>query len=241
MRVIANRASALYIPIDRKIYTEAAMGFAADMLKPTEAAIVARVALRDVNRVIDERILPEGFFSLDDGRRVAATACTLISFYFDSAKRLTSEERLFAIREVGGRLHRFRAVALAALVEEDWTVHDEFLTIDLAPFVRRTKERMERLAAAREMVVSDPDVLGGVPVVRGTRVPVHDIAASIAAGLPTDRILAAYPSLNADKVELATIYAEANPARGRPRTSDEVPKGAIVVADRRIPRRRKAG
>lgn len=217
------------------------MGSAADMLKPTEAAVVARVALRDVNRVIDERILPEGFFSLDDGRRVAAAACTLISFYFDSARRLTSEERLFAIREVGVRLHKFRARALATLVDEDWTVRDEFLTIDLTPFVRRTKERMERLAAARDMVVSDPKVLGGAPVVRGTRVPVHDVAASVAAALPMDRILAAYPSLDADKIELATIYAEANPARGRPRASDELPKGAVIVADRRVPRRRTAG
>ena len=80
----------------------AAMTTVVDMLKPTEAAVVARVALRDVNRAIDEHILPEGFFSVDDGRRVMATACALISFYFDSAKHLTSEERLFAIR--GGRI-----------------------------------------------------------------------------------------------------------------------------------------
>ncbi|GGF15115.1 hypothetical protein GCM10011611_21100 [Aliidongia dinghuensis] len=220
---------------------EAVMSSAADMLKPSEAAVVARVALRDVNRVIDEHILPEGFFSLDDGRRVAATACTLIAFYFDSAKRLTSEERLFAIREAGSRLYRFRTRALASLVEEDWIVRDEFLTIDLAPFVRRTNERMERLGAAREIVLSDPDVLGGAPIVRGTRVPVHDVAASVAAGLPMDRILAAYPSLDTDKIELAAIYAEANPARGRPRATDELPKGAVIVAERRVPRRRKAG
>lgn len=157
------------------------------MLKPSEAAVVARVALRDVNRVIDENILPEGFFSTDDGRRVAAAACTLIAFYFDTAKRLTSEECLFAIREAGSRLYRFRARTLASLIEEDWTVRDEFLTIDLAPFVRRTKERMERLAAAREIVISDPDVLGGAPVVRGTRVPVHDVVASVAAGHPDGR------------------------------------------------------
>jgi len=217
------------------------MGSAADMLKPSEAAVVARVALRDVNRVIDEHILPEGFVSLDDGRRVAATACTLIAFYFDSAKRLTSEERLFAIREVGSRLYRFRARALASLIEEDWTVRDEFLTIDLALFVLRTKERMERLAAAREIVVFDPEVLGGTPIVRGTRVPVHDVAASLAAGLPVDRILAAYPSLDREKIELAAIYAEANPARGRPRVVEDVPAGARIVAERRLPRRRKTG
>jgi uncharacterized protein (DUF433 family) len=217
------------------------MGFAADMLKPTEAAVVARVALRDVNRVIDERILPEGFFSLDDGRRVAATACTLIAFYFDSAKRLTSEERLFAIREVGSRLRRSRDQDLASSTEEDWTVRDEFLTIDLAPFVRRTKERMGRLAAARQLIVSDPEILGGTPIVRGTRVPVYDVAGCVAAGLPKERILAAYPSLDEGKIELAAIYAEANPARGRPRSSEELPEGAVIVADRRVPRPGKAG
>lgn len=217
------------------------MGSAAEMLKPTEAAVVARVALRDVNRVIDERILPESFVSVDDGRRVAVTACPLIAFYFDSAKRLTSEERLFAIREAGSRMHRFRTLALASLSAKDWIVRDEFLTIDLAPFVRRTKERMERLDAAREIIVSDPDMLGGVPVVRGTRVPVHDVAASVAAGLPVDRILAAYPSLDADKIELAAIYAEANPARGRPRANDVLPRGATIVAERRVAPRRKAG
>jgi uncharacterized protein (DUF433 family) len=217
------------------------MGSATDMLKPTEAAVVARVALRDVNRVIDERILPEDLLSLDDGRRVAVTACPLISFYFDSAERLTSEERLFAIREVVSRLHRLRARALASLMEEDWTVRDDFLTIDLAPFVRRTKGRMDRLAAARDLVASDPDTLGGTLVIRGTRIPVYDVAASVAASLPVDRILAAYPSLDADKVELAAIYAEANPARGRRRSSDEFPKGSVVVADRRVPRRGKAG
>ncbi|MDA8349392.1 MAG: DUF433 domain-containing protein [Pseudomonadota bacterium] len=219
------------------------MSLAADMLKPTEAAVVARVALRDVNRAIDERILPEGFFSIDDGRHVAALACTFIAFYFETAKRLTSEERLFAIREAGARLTKFHVLAhsLASLPEKDWIVQHEFITIDLGPFARRTTKRMERLLAARDAVIADPDVLGGTPVLRGTRVPVYDVAASVAAGLPMDRILAAYPSLDADKVDLATIYAEANPARGRPRTREELPEGARSVAERRVPRRRPAG
>ena len=35
---------------------------------------------------------------------------------------------------------------------------------------------------AQDAVVSDPEILGGVPVLRGTRVPAHDVAASVAAG-----------------------------------------------------------
>jgi uncharacterized protein (DUF433 family) len=217
------------------------MAIAADMLRPTEAAVVARVALRDVNRAIDERILPDGFFSVEDGRHVLVSACTLISFYFASARHLTFEERLFAVRETGSRLRKFRTLAPAALIKEDWTVRHEFLTIDLAPFVRSTTERMDRLTAARALVTTDPGVLGGTPVILGTRIPVHDVAASVAAGLPIDRILTAYPTLDAEKIELATIYGEANPARGRPRSNDELPKGAVIITDRRVPRRRKAG
>ncbi len=211
----------------------------AEMLKPTEAAVVASVELRDIHRVIDERILPEGFVVVEDGRRIAATACMLIAFYFDSAKRLTSEERLLAIRQAGQRLRGLGD--FASLVEADWILRDDYLAIDLAPFFQRAKARMDRLTAARDMVVSDPDVLGGAPVVRGTRVLVHDLAASVAAGLPVERIASAYPSLDARKIELAALYAEANPARGRPRASENLPVGAVVVADRRVARRKKAG
>lgn len=213
----------------------------ANMLRPTEAAVVAGVALRDVNRAIDERILPDGFFTFEGGRHVLVSACSLISFYFVSAKQLTSEERLYAIKEAGSRLHKFRKLASAALLEEDWTVRDAFLTIDLAPFVKQTRERMDRLTAARDSVVSDAHVLGGVPVIRGTRVPVHDVAASVAAGATADRILSSYPALDTEKIELATIYADAYPARGRPRSNEELPKGAVILADRRLPRRRKVG
>jgi uncharacterized protein (DUF433 family) len=213
----------------------------AEMLKASEAAVVSRVSLRDVNRAIDEHILPEAFVSLDNGRHVLAGACSFIAFYFESARRLTSEERLFAIKTVGPRLTRSRALAWAALLREDWTVRDEFLTIDLLPFVRETSKRLDDLAAARELVAVSPDILGGTPVINGTRVPVYDIAASVAAGLPIEQILDTWPSLDAEKVRLAAIYAEANPLRGRPRVSSDLPEGATIIVDRRVARRRKAG
>ncbi len=201
------------------------MSSASEMLKTTEAAVVSRVALRDVNRVIDEGILPDGFVTNDDGRYVLAAACTLISFYFESAGALTSEERLFAIRVTVPRLRRSISFALPALLKEDWIVRHEFLTIDLAPFVKRAVERLARLIAARNLADSSPERLVGMPVIRGTRIPVYDVAASAAAGIPIERILTAYPSLDPEKVELATLFAEAYPPRGRPRARGELPQG----------------
>ncbi len=213
----------------------------AEMLKASEAAVVSRVSLRDVNRVIDEHILPDAFVSLDNGRYVLAAACSFIAFYFESARRLTAEERLSAIRTAEPRLVRSRNLPWAALLREDWTVRDDFLTIDLLPFMKDTSERLNDLAAAREIVSASADILGGAPVIRGTRVPVYDVAASVAAGHAMERIFAAWPSLDAEKVRLAAIYAEANPLRGRPRASADLPEGSVIITDRRVPRIRKAG
>jgi uncharacterized protein (DUF433 family) len=89
------------------------------------------------------------------------------------------------------------------------------------------------------MVVEDLDILGGTPVIRGTRIPVYDIAAAVAAGLPQDRIRSAYPALDDRTIELATIYAEAIPPRGRPRRAAP-PSDARIVAERTVARRWRA-
>lgn len=213
----------------------------AELLNTTEAAVVAGVALREVNRVIDEGILPKEFFTTDNGRHVVPAACMLIAFYFDSAEQLTAKERRFVIRTAGPRLRHWSRKVMAAPPQEDWTFRHEFLTVDFAPFVKLISDRLEKLAAADNLVSSSPDVLSGTPVIKGTRIPVHDIAASVAAGLSRKRILAAYPSLDADKIDLAAIYAEANPVRGRPRATTALPAGAVILTDHRTARRRKAG
>ena len=88
-------------------------------------------------------------------------------------------------------------------------------------------------------MVEDPDILGGTPVIRNTRVPVHDVAVSVAAGLPMKRILAAYPGLTAEMANLAALYATANPPRGRPREHSSPPAGALIVSTRRTARRKR--
>jgi uncharacterized protein (DUF433 family) len=209
------------------------------MLKSSEAAVVAGVAVRDVNRAIDERILPDAFFSVGEERQVAPVGCTLIDFYFSSAHRLTGPERTSIIGTMSKRLDDVRTWPPANLTDKDWLVKDDFLTIDLSPFFKAAKKRMKRLAAARDLVESDPEILSGTPVVRGTRIPVYDVAASVASGIPAERILAAYPALDAQAIDLAVTYAAANPPRGRPRATPRI-DGVEVVKDDLVPRRRKA-
>jgi uncharacterized protein (DUF433 family) len=209
-----------------------------EMLTPTEAAVVSSVEVRDVNRVIDESILPEDFYrvSPDRTRRLVADACTFISFYFHAAKYLTAEERLRAIAAASPRLREEPVSKL----EKEWTIRQEFLTIDLAPFLKRVHQKLAQLGEACALVVEDPDILGGAPVIRNTRIPVYDVAASVAEGLPMNRILAAYPGLTAEMANLAALYATANPQRGRPRQHSSLPAGALIVSARRTPRRKRA-
>ena len=53
------------------------------------------------------------------------------------------------------------------------------------------------------MVQSDPEIMAGAPVFRGTRVPVYLIADMIEQGTPIDEILEGYPSLTREMVEYA--------------------------------------
>lgn len=188
-------------------------------LTPSEAAVVSGVSVRDVHRMIDERILPERFYDATESRSFQAQACVFISYYFRAASRLTSEERQ-------------RTIALASESGDIQPLQDDFLTIDFTSFRKDVDEGLRRLHAAQDAVVSDPEILSGTLVLRGTRVPVYDVAASVAAGVPIARVLRAYPSLTREQVELAALYAEANPLRGRPRQRPALPAGARVVSRR---------
>ena len=207
-----------------------------ETLTPAEAAVVASVSVRDVNRTIDEKILPQGCYAgRGRTRRFKADACMFIAFYFQAANHLTSEERMRTIVTASGHLRKyFRNEEVT-----EWIVRDDFLSIDLGPFLIGVRERLARLATARALVIEDPEILKGTPVVRGTRIPVYDIAASVEAGLPINRILASYPSLSTENIELAALYAQANPQRGRPPRSPAPPRGSVIVSSRRIAPRKQ--
>jgi uncharacterized protein (DUF433 family) len=53
----------------------------------------------------------------------------------------------------------------------------------------------------------NPEICGGKPVIRGTRIMVRNILGMVAGGYTIDRILAAYPDLTRDDVSAALAYA----------------------------------
>lgn len=67
------------------------------------------------------------------------------------------------------------------------------------------------LAALGDLVDSSPDVLGGRPVLRGTRVPVEVLFENLADGMSIDQILVEYETLDRDDVWQAVDIAMSVP------------------------------
>jgi uncharacterized protein (DUF433 family) len=59
----------------------------------------------------------------------------------------------------------------------------------------------------RELVVSDPGVMMGKPVIAGTRITVELILEKLAAGETVEQVLAAHPRLNEDAIRAALAFA----------------------------------
>lgn len=72
---------------------------------------------------------------------------------------------------------------------------------------------MQTSLAAPDMfdrIVTVPGILGGKPIVRGTRMSVEVILEFIASGATREQIAAQYPPLTVEDVEQAIQYAAAS-------------------------------
>jgi uncharacterized protein (DUF433 family) len=68
-----------------------------------------------------------------------------------------------------------------------------------------------------ERITIDPDVMGGVPCIRGFRIPVATVVAMFADGMTGDEIVADLPDLTPEDITEALRYAaEAVRERGLP-------------------------
>jgi len=92
----------------------------------------------------------------------------------------------------------------------------------------------EALSDHEETVVSDSAIMGGTPVIRGTRIPVRLVAEMRRQGASVEEILAGYPSLTSVQIAFAELYAEVQPASAV-RSKTRLPRGARVIARKTLP------
>ena len=173
-------------------------------LSANEAASVTSVPLKQVHRIVDAGLLKGAVESRAGMRVIVGRGLIGLKLAHETADLLTPEGRRQVIKKL-------------LLQPASKTIGHNALTFDVRPMETAIRHGLNTLERARKMVAIDKDVLGGAPCFKGTRVPVHDIATMIANGDQRSAILKAYPQLTAEQIDLAVLYAEAYPRRGRPR------------------------
>lgn len=187
-----------------------------------EAAFIAAVSDRALNRSVDEHILPSGLFESGRVRRVARLGAALAGFYFGTERELAVELRRQLVRDIAGRLmsrpDREALVSLSfpAMPELNLVFDLGATRVDASSFLDRAWRRSQAVDATRRLIESKPDVLGGMPVFAGSRVPIESVLVSLQEGTTPEHLKAAYPFLTEEHLEAARIYSLVHRRRGRP-------------------------
>jgi uncharacterized protein (DUF433 family) len=172
------------------------------LFTPTEAAVLTGLPLKAVNNAIDKKTI-SAVPGEEGGRLLDARALVSLSIEQRLSERLTTPE-----------LRRKVFDALADAPRNVVSLEGGLIKIDLREPRRALAASLRDLRRARRLVVSDSEILGGDPVFRGTRVPVHLIAELVIQGSKPDELIEGYPRLTAEMIRLAPVYAAAYPLRG---------------------------
>jgi len=181
---------------------------------PSQAALLTGLPLSAVRKALDHAAIPSQL--MRSGRTML---------------RMVPREALLCLKleqlgvgqlPLANRKRIYRSV-LAHPAAEEWRVSGAVVIRAGAAHASLDEER----------VTSDPGILNGTPVMRGTRIPVHLIAEMRRQGAPIQEILEGYQPLTAEDVALAVLYAQAHPRRGA-KLGARLPKSARLIKEQRI-------
>ena len=175
---------------------------------PAQASAVANLPLRTVRKLIERRLIRP---------RLRRKGRSL-------QRMLTREQLLYLRLEAKGLrlLPMATRRSLAKKIEKSPEIdvvcltEGSVLVVQVKSARQELDQDLEKLQRAEEMIVSDPDIMRGSPVYRGTRIPVRLVADMLSQGATPEGIVEGYPSLDKEKVALAPFYVQAFPRRGRP-------------------------
>ncbi len=174
-----------------------------DEFTPTEAAAITDLPVRYVQKAIDEG-------PLNGARSRNGRTLDLDDLVF-----------LYTVGHVDSGLIQITASAKKQLRKKIEGTSQPDIAVggavfQLKPAKQSVRSRLSKLKQAKRMVVSDPEIRGGTPVIKGTRIGVYEIAGMLDQGDTEEDLLEGYPALKQEQLELAKIYAAAYPRRGRP-------------------------
>ncbi len=179
-----------------------------DTYTPAQAAAVTGLPLAAVHKAIDSRLI----------RPRTARSGAIV-------RRLLSKEQLVYLQleaeglrllPVGTRRQIAASIQRSPKTDRLAIGKGTALFVEFKAARRKVERQLRQLAHIVGMVVSDPEIMRGTPVFKGTRIPVDLVADMLDQGATAEEILDGYPTLNRKKIAVAPLYMRAFPRRGRP-------------------------
>jgi uncharacterized protein (DUF433 family) len=192
-----------------------------------EAAFIADLTDRQMNRVVDEQLIPSPLVAQQGNSRwFTLLGAAFAKFYFSTENLLVASARRQVLAELTARVShektRDEILTLRFPESVSWKVHFQFVSVDVQPFIHAALERSREVAQAKALVATNAEVMGGTPVFAGSRVPLDVILSSLAKGITLDRLKMSYPFLTEVHIQAAEVYMSVHPPRGRPRRLAEL-------------------
>jgi uncharacterized protein (DUF433 family) len=176
-----------------------------------EVAELANVPVRAVDKAIEEKVLT-GIRTVARGRRRMLPLHAVP--YAAIIARLPVTLSLSAKRDLARTLCKRSA---ARMTVEPLEIAPAVM-VDVSALVGPDMaDRAARYGKARDSHIEiNPDIMGGTPVLRGTRMTVYSVKGRLDGGDSIDDILEDNPHLTREAVETAALYARTHPIVGRP-------------------------
>ncbi len=175
-------------------------------LTAAQASAVTGLSLKAINKAIDRGTIPSTAKAKNGIRRRYVSELALVCLKLEAKGLgelpLSFRKRIFHLVLTHPEMDVVRPV--------------EAVQIDVQQAHREVLESIGELKQAEQMVTMDEEVMGGVPIIAGTRIPVAALSEMLAQGATAEEIADGYPSLSLEQVRLAPIYIAAHPRRGRP-------------------------
>ena len=187
----------------------------------SEVSAATGVSARRIVSLIEDAILPESV-CLKNGKTQALRAYSMPMTVFCEKDSTAIDKRMR--NEVLHLAGNFAKENWRRLLDDPEQAESlRFMSgrneIALGKHVREAMIGLNRLIDARGRVVEDPDMLGGIPTIRGKRISVYQIA-GLCENEEVDTVLEHYPSLSRADVEAAALYAKAYPIPPRRQLTD---------------------
>src|ERR1700689_2679749 len=179
-----------------------------DGYTPAQASAITGLPLAAVHKAIDSRLIRPRF------ARSGTTVRRLLTM--EQLIYLQLEAEGLRLLPVGTRREIAESIQRSPKTETLPVANGTRFLIGIGTARRKVESQLKQLAHIEELVVSNPEIMRGTPVFKGTRIPVDLVADMLAQGATAKEILEGYPALDAEKVAIAPLYMRAFPKRGRP-------------------------